>query len=150
MKGRARTLVIAALTSLVMATTVGAWQNATAKERKIRKLLEVTGAGDLGKQVMDKMLDAFRGSPNLPDGFIDRFKADVHPQEVVELVVPIYGKYLSEEDLDGILAFYETPAGKNLLQAQPKILKESMEAGQRWGQEVAQRVLDSLKSKKKD
>jgi hypothetical protein len=98
--------------------------------------------------MLDNMMDAFQKMPNLPDGFVERFKAEAKPEQIVDLCVPIYDKYLSEEDLDGILVFYKSPAGKHLLQAQPKILQESMEVGQKWGRELAERVLESLQCQK--
>jgi len=102
----------------------------SAKDKKIRKLLEITGAAASGKQVMDAMLDHFSKTAN--------------PESLIELIVPIYMKNLDEETLDGAIAFFESPAGKTFIKVQPKILKESMEAGQRWGAEAAQTTLKAL------
>ena len=116
----------------------------SAKDKKIRKLLEITGAAASGKQVMDAMLDHFSKSAELPDGFIEKFKETANPESLIELIVPIYMKHLDEETLDGAIAFFESPAGKTFIKVQPKILKESMEAGQRWGAEAAQKTLKAL------
>jgi hypothetical protein len=114
------------------------------KEKKIRKLLEVTGAAAMGKQVMDTMLDHFSKSVDLPEGFIEKFKETANPGSLVELIVPIYVKHLDEETLDGTIAFFESPAGRKFVKAQPLIMKESMEAGQKWGAEAAQKTLKAL------
>ncbi|HXX93057.1 MAG TPA: DUF2059 domain-containing protein [Planctomycetota bacterium] len=126
-------------------------QEPSPKEQKVRKLLDLTGAASMGKQVMDAMLDQFGKMPNLPEGFIERFKEVASGQDLMEKVIPIYMKQLDEETLDGLIAFYQTEVGKKFLKAQPAILKESMEAGQKWGQELAQKALQRLQdSKKKD
>lgn len=123
------------------------------KEQKVRHLMEITGAASMGKQVMDAMLDQFNKMNNLPEGFVAKFRETATGQDLLEQVIPIYMKHFDEESLDSIIAFYQTEAGKKLLKAQPAILKESMEAGQKWGQELAQKALRKLqeeKDKKKD
>jgi uncharacterized protein len=119
-------------------------QDPSAKEKKIRKLLEVTGSAAMGKQVMDAMLDSFQGNAGLPAGFIEKFKETAQPEKLVELIIPIYMKNLDEECIDGALAFFESPAGKKFIKAQPTIVQESMAAGQKWGTEMAEKTLKAL------
>jgi uncharacterized protein len=118
------------------------------KEQKVRKLLDLTGAGNMGKQTMDAMLDQFKKMPNLPEGFVDKFRELATAQDLQEMVVPIYMKHLDEETLDGVIAFYQTDAGKKMLKAQPAIMKESMELGQKWGQELAMKALKAVQEEK--
>lgn len=118
-----------------------------AKEKKVRALLEVTGASKLGQQVMDAMTAQFAQIPELPEGFIQEFKRLARPADLIDLIVPIYTKHLAEEDLDALIAFYKTPTGQRFIAKQPVITQESMEAGQRWGESLARRVLDSLDRK---
>jgi hypothetical protein len=120
---------------------------ASAKEKKIRKLLEVTGSSAMGKQVMDAMLNSFSGNPGLPAGFIEKFKETAQPDKLVELIIPIYLNNLDEETIDGALAFFETPAGKKFIKAQPTIVQQSMAAGQKWGAEMAEKTLKALNEK---
>jgi hypothetical protein len=120
----------------------------SSREQKVRRLLEITGAASMGKQVMDAMLDQFSKMPNLPEGFIAKFREVASGQDLLEQVIPIYMKHFDEECLDALIAFYQTDAGKKFVKAQPAILKESMEAGQKWGQELATKALKSLQEDK--
>jgi hypothetical protein len=54
-------------------------------------------------------------------------------KELVEVLTPVYRKHLTLEDLQALIAFYESPVGKKYAQVGPSILNESMEAGQEWG-----------------
>jgi hypothetical protein len=117
---------------------------AAAKEAKVRELLEVTGAAQMGKQAMEQMMQAFDSMPNLPEGFAAKFLELAKPEQLVELIVPIYMKHVDTNDLDTLLAFFRTPSGKRWIQAQSPIMKESMEAGQKWGQELAMKVMEEL------
>jgi len=140
-------LAVVAVLGLTFAFPVAAapeGQEKSVKEQKIRKLLEITGASSSGKQIMDAMLDAFSKSPNLPEGFIEKFKETANPDGLIEIIVPIYLKNLDEDSIDGAIAFYESPAGKKFVKAQPVLIKESMEAGQKWGAEAAQKTLKAL------
>ncbi len=119
-----------------------------AKEKDIRRLLDVTGAGKLGVQVMTQMITSFRTSlPKVPSTFWDDFQKQIRPSELVDMVVPIYDRHFSDEDIKKLIAFYETPAGKKFIAATPAITQESMAAGQEWGKSVAQRVLKQLNQK---
>jgi len=114
------------------------------KEAKVRKLLELTGAGDMGKQVADAMMDQFATMPNLPPGFAEKFKQLAQPSQLVDLIVPIYMKHLDAPTLDAAIAFYSSPAGRTLASKQSVLVQESMQAGQQWGQNLAMQVLQGL------
>ena len=96
-----------------------------AKEKKVRTLLELSGASQQGRQVMDAMLAQFEQMPELPKGFIAEFKRIAKPADLVELIVPIYSKHLTEGDVDALIAFYKSPAGQRFVGAQPEITRES-------------------------
>ena len=93
---------------------------------------------------MEQMKRAFEAMPNLPDGILDKFLEMAKPEEIVEMIVPIYMKHVDSADPDSLLAFFRTPADKRWIQAQRPIMKESMEVGQKWGQELAMKVMEKL------
>jgi hypothetical protein len=118
------------------------------KEAAIRRLLQVTGGGRLGVQVIDTMMSSFKkGFPAVPEVFWTEFRSEIHEDDLVDMCVPIYDRHFSEEEILGIVAFYETPLGKRLLEAQPLVLQESMQAGQEWGRTLGQRVINRLKER---
>ena len=117
---------------------------AAAKEAKVRELLEATGAAQLGKQTMEQMMQAFEAMPNLPEGFAAKFLEMAKPEQLVEMIVPIYMKHIDTNDLYTLLAFFRTPTGKRWIQAQGPMMKDSVEAGQKWGQELAMKVMEEL------
>jgi len=111
----------------------------------IRKLMNLTGAGEIGDQVVEQMMYAMRMSaPDAPAEFWDEIRQGIHPEELVELNVPIYDKYLSHEDIKAIIAFYQSPVGAKFLSVLPNIAQESYQAGGRWGNELAQGVAQKM------
>jgi len=124
---------------------------APATEKSIRELMAVTGAEDLSAQVLQGVLPALKSAiPNAPDSFWNDFMKDVQPDELVSLIVPIYQRNLTEEDIQSALVFYRSPAGRRLIAKQSVIGQQSMQAGQQWGRILAQRALarfQAVKSK---
>ncbi|HEX3479271.1 MAG TPA: DUF2059 domain-containing protein [Kofleriaceae bacterium] len=115
-------------------------------EQLTRKLLEVTGAANLGKQVADGMMESFRKMSSLPPGFIDRFKQNIQPDSLVELIVPIYMKHFDRETIIAAIRFYQSAPGRRMVKTLPAVTAESMEAGKTWGTELARKTLQDLAS----
>ena len=117
----------------------------TPKQKDIRKLLMLTGSSELGKQVMTQMIGNMKGMlPNVPEKFWSDFMKDVKTEELIDLIVPIYDRNLSAEDIKALIAFYESPAGRRFVAVLPKITQESMTAGQEWGKALGMKVAARL------
>ncbi|HEX9934648.1 MAG TPA: DUF2059 domain-containing protein [bacterium] len=136
---------------LIFAVSSAAAQNAdsTAEKREdIKRLMVLTGAGNIGMQVMNQLTESFKKSlPQVPNGFWDDYMAEVDASSLVQLCVPIYERHLSHSDIKELIRFYESPAGQRLIKVLPVIMQESMEAGQRWGQEIGQKAVQKLREK---
>jgi uncharacterized protein len=113
-------------------------------EQLATRLLGLTGATQLGKQVMDGMTDNFAKLPGLPPGFLDKFRENVHPEELTELLVPIYVKNFDRDTLMAAIRFYESKYGRTMVAAMPAATKASMEVGQSWGKKLAIKTLSDM------
>jgi hypothetical protein len=113
-------------------------------EQLARRVMELTGAGTLGKQVAASTAVELKKLPNMPPGFMDQFMANIHPEELTELVVPIYVKELDHDTLVAVVRFYGTTAGKLLVSKLPVLAQESMEAGKEWGRSIATKTIADM------
>lgn len=121
----------------------------TASPKSVKDLLNKTGSGQMGIQAMKQMLPALKKMvPDAPEKFWQDFMAEVKPSDLVNMVIPIYQKHLTQKEIKAINAFYDTPAGKKLIRVQPYIVQESMAVGQAWGQNIAQKVITKYKKQK--
>jgi uncharacterized protein len=122
----------------------------TQKQKDIRKLLKITGSGELGTQVMHQMVGSMKKAmPQVPEKFWGDFMKEVRTEELVDLIVPIYDRNLSQDDVKELIKFYETPTGKKFVSVLPKITQESMVVGEKWGRELAERVVKKLQAQEK-
>lgn len=114
------------------------------KEKKVRHFLALNGAEAQAKQQFEMMIEQFDMMPGLPPGFGKKFQQMTSPQDLVDMIVPIYMEKVEDSTLDAMIAFYESEEGKKLSAAMPEILKRSTEAGQKWGMEMAMKVSMAL------
>lgn len=123
----------------------------TAKRADIEKLLEMTGATTLGKQmgvaVVGQMAQAIRQMrPDIPQQVIDTLPGEVgavfeaNIDSFREQVIPLYHKYFSASEIRGMIAFYSTDLGKKTISVMPSLMAESMAAGQKWGQSLGPQI----------
>lgn len=91
-----------------------------------------------------------QGNPNVPTTIWNDFEQEMlntSLDDLVEMLVPVYQKHLSQEDLNSLIAFYQTPAGKKYAEKTPLIMQESMQVGQQWGMQIAQKIQQKLSEK---
>ena len=138
----------AILIALVLAVPGAARADDVKKEKMARELMELTGSADLGKQMMEGMTAQFRTQPGVPADFVEKFLELAKPEDLVNMVVPLYVKTFDEETLQAAIDFYKTTAGKKLVAALPQITQESMVLGQQWGMELAQKTQAALEAEK--
>ena len=114
-------------------------------EDRVRYLIELSGGADMGVMVFENMMMSFRDSfPDVPVEFWDGMADAIETDDLMDILVPIYRKYFTAEDVDGLIRFYESPLGRKLIERQPDMTRESMVAGEEWGGTIARKVIDMM------
>ena len=140
------------LSATVACLSCGAFAQDQAYAETLRKMFAVSGSEQSYHAVISQMVDMFKKQyPQVEAGYWDSFEKEFMAtslNDLVEMLIPVYYKYLTREDLEGMIKFYDTPIGKKYAQSTPLILQESMLVGQTWGMKVAedfQRKMDAEK-----
>jgi uncharacterized protein len=116
--------------------------------QKVKELIRLTGMADLGLQVKTNMIREYRTMlPHVDSTFWNDFLEEVKVDEMVELVVPVYQKRFTSQDVDGLIKFYQSPIGKKMVAQLPEIMQECYQAGQQYGEQLGKRVAERLRSK---
>jgi len=99
--------------SLVLIYTLfvlSAFSQSTSKNDRIRELMEETGAGQPGVRLINNVIATYKKDvPSVPAEFWVEFSKEINPNELIELVVPIYPKHVAEKDTNPVKKFYRTP-----------------------------------------
>lgn len=137
-----------ALTLLLSGITFFGFSQDTSKIGNIKTLLEITGSGKLGVQVVQNMLTNFKQRlPDVPEEFWSNFMKEVNPETLTTMVIPIYDKYYTQDDIKKMIEFYQSPVGKKVISTMPQIMQESMQVGQTWGKDLGEKIYNNLKEK---
>lgn len=111
-----------------------------------KQMMELAGSAAQFDQVMplmsQQMSQAFKNiapgnAAEIDDVFrqlVPRFVA--RKGELLDQIAALYATEMTLDELNAIVAFYKSPAGVKFASVQPKILRDSIALGQRWGQRI--------------
>jgi uncharacterized protein len=119
------------------------------KKEEIRKLLDLIGTRKLVMSSMDGMMNTMRPvlenslppgeyRPQLVDLFMAKFKTKIDLDRFVEMAAAIYDKHFTGEEIEQLVAFYQSPVGRKLAAALPDITDEMRVKAESWGRELGQ------------
>lgn len=136
-------LVPAASGRAIAQSTTSAPAMDTVKRQLLRTMVTESHVVDLMLQSMQAGMASQRAAnPAIPPAFWDRFLAAAleRKSDLGDMVVEIYDRHFTTDELRQLLAFYHTPIGQKLLVEQPAIAQEAMAAGQQWGQRLGYEI----------
>ena len=64
---------------------------------------------------------------------------------LIEMLVPVYQKHFTEQDLKDAIDLFKTPIGKKISEKSPIIAQESMQASMQWGMELSTKLQKYMK-----
>ena len=113
-----------------------------ATEAQIREYLSLLHVEKLAQSTLDSSLRAAQATsaPYYPPGFWDDFRHEIKNLDFVSVYVEVYQRYLSQEEMQAILDFYHSSAGKKLLEAQPLMVADAQDALRTKGAEIGAAV----------
>ena len=114
------------------------------KNAKIEEMLQLTHAERMIAQVLDQMNNVITSQLAKTDvPAKDRQAQEEMQQKMMKMLanrlswekakpafIQIYAETFTESDIDGILAFYKSPAGQAMLDKMPQLVQKSMAVGQ--------------------
>ena len=110
--------------------------------KTLKEMFEVSGTEDSYKTMITQMFTVFKQQyPDVKPELWSELEGEflsTSLNDLVVMLVPVYQKYMTKEDLEEIIVFYQTPTGKKFAANTPLIIQGSMQVGQQWGLEVGQ------------
>jgi uncharacterized protein len=113
-------------------------------EADIVKMQQVNGSSANTDAMFGRIVAQMKAAkPEVTDEKWAALKKDVFDPAVADLnkmMVPVYKKLFTQEEVKAIIAFYESPAGKKLSEKSSEITKESMSFAQEWGMSLMGKI----------
>jgi hypothetical protein len=131
---------------LFCALTLPGFSQTSEKEAEIIKLLELTDVKNLAEQIFDLYIPQLQTLvPSVPREFWDLFRANIDFEDFIKAYIPLYDRHYTLEEIRAMIAFYESPVGKKVIEVTPLMTAESMSIGQEWGLKMGQKLLEEMK-----
>ncbi|MDR2314070.1 MAG: DUF2059 domain-containing protein [Spirochaetaceae bacterium] len=116
------------------------------KEEEIMRLLELTGAKNLAKQTLEMFIPKMKVLvPSVSQEFWDLFMEKMDLDVFIKSYIPLYDRYYTLEEIKALIAFYESPVGKKVVEVAPLITAESLSLGEEWGLLMGKLILEEMK-----
>jgi hypothetical protein len=96
------------------------------KSDLIKKFVQIYGVKENMQANFDQMTSTLK--PDQAQAFRQSVKVD----EIVDLLLPIYDKHFSENDLRAYIRFYSSAEGKKLVQTLPLLMKDSVDISMKY------------------
>jgi uncharacterized protein len=98
--------------------------------------------------MLKQMFSSFsRMDSKVPKEFWEDAMKEFNTHDLVDKIVPVYQKYLTEEDIQKAITFYKSEAGSKFIKHQPQMYQEGAIIGRQWGKEIGTKVLAKYKAK---
>lgn len=114
-------------------------------------MFKVSGTEETYHTVIQQMFGMFKQQyPQVEEEIWDEFEKEFSKtslDDLTEMLVPVYNKYLTIEDLEAMIEFYSTPTGKKFARNTPMITQESMQIGQEWGLKMGEDFIKKMQEK---
>ena len=149
---------------LSLGSSVLADELTPAKEADIKKLMELTGAINIGFQLGKMMSQQINQQirslrPDIPTHALDIVDEEIfnlakksmaEEGGLIDILITIYSKYYTHQEIKGLTEFYQTDLGKKTIRIMPNLMSESMIAGQQWAQRLAPALTEIVQRRLKE
>ena len=89
------------------------------------------------KTTLNKSFELFQNTYNLPEKNIEELKENFNANDYIKYLSHIIDKYFSEKEIEEIIKFYSSPAGKKTIDS--SFLKEVSQLSKNFSLEIEQK-----------
>jgi len=149
-----KTKSLSVLLILFAAASPAFAQQVPAKSEKaanIERLLKLVGADKLQGQMLDQAIGMLKPlfaadgqgdetNRKMMNRFSDIMSEELRKVDLSRIAPELYDKYFTNDEIKGLISFYESPLGQKTIQVLPALSAESMSRGQKLGQQAGERA----------
>jgi hypothetical protein len=115
-----------------------------ATEADIRQLMDLLGMKATVARTMKNTADAGPYRERLVQLFFEKFRTNMDPDYILNLTIPAYAQYLSDDEVKQLIQFYKTPLGQKWVSVQPKVAAGLAPTARSWGSKIARQSMTEV------
>jgi len=145
--------LISILAFTLLFTSLSYGQDDKTYTKAIKRMYEVMGTDSTFKKIINQSISMYKAKYPKEKSWndVETELNNTSLDEMINMLSPVYKKYLTLSDIEEITRFYETPVGKKYIKSMPAITEESMKIGQQLGKEIElkinKKIIKSLNKK---
>lgn len=124
-----------------------------------RQIIALKGADRMFNAVLPGMIEQTKSTFEMQNPMLgkdlreaaEQLKKDMANKndDLINEVAKTYASKFTEQELKELLAFYQSPLGRKVVQQEPASLDESMKVAQTWSQNVSDEVFSRMRAEMK-
>jgi hypothetical protein len=139
-----KVLALLAMAAIISVCSLSS-ASAESKQADILRMMEISGELQMTRQAMTRVLDQMKNSGRkVPDAYWGEFKSALDTDELPNLLVAVYDKHYSHEEILALIEFYKSPIGQVLIKKQPLVQSDSMGVGQQWASSTSAEIMKRI------
>lgn len=147
-KNNMKRLLILLAFGFVLTIQTSYAQSKEAYKKALLEMFTASGSDEAYKSAIKQMMSMFKDNyKDVPANFWKEAESEMLKssiEDLAELLVPVYEKYLTIADLQEMTKFYNTPVGKKYAQSTGPIMQESMKVGEAWGRKIGEQIAKKI------
>lgn len=99
------------------------------------RIMSITGADKMGDQMIAAMTQQLSNGPAAKTiaPVMEKMRAEM--PALTKLLIPIYAKRFSKDEMIDLIAFYESKSGKAMIEKMPLLMQDAMQLSQTWAKD---------------
>ncbi|MGQ1911146.1 DUF2059 domain-containing protein [Marinifilum sp. RC60d5] len=119
--------------------------------KDVKYLFQINGSAESFSKSVKTMIKQLKSvESDVPEKYWEKAEHEflnTSIDDLMDMIVPVYKKNMSHDDLLAMITFFESEAGKRIAQKIPEITTESMQAGMIWGQTIGKKIYEDIERK---
>jgi len=128
----------------------------TDKQKDIEKLLEMTNATALAKQLAMNLSENVKAGltanrPDIPSEVLNELPSiinevfDENTELLRSMYIPLYNKHFTANEIKEMIVFYSSPLGQKTIRIMPALFQDGLRLGQVWSASIEPQVERRIK-----
>ena len=138
--------LLSILVLMLLFTSMSYSQDDKEYSKAIKKMYAVTGTDSTFRTIIKQSINVYKARFPKENKWND-VEVELNNtsfDDFINMLTPVYKKYLSISDIEEITRFYQTPVGQKYISSLPAITQESMKIGQKLGEEIERKINKKL------
>ena len=120
---------------------------AQSKDMDIRKLVDLLKVEESVELMLDQSIVVLKQQyPKIPVSYWSELKRKIDYSQFTEMVIPVYNKTFSHQEVKDLIQFFSTPVGRKYVRELPAINTAIYNVSHEYGRALSQQIVQQMRT----